>query len=343
MIEAAGSGGMGAVYKIEHLITRRIEAMKLLPPGSSSDPELVQRFEREIQVQARLHHPNIVELYTAVRNGSSIALVMEFVEGESLQRMLEAGPLPLETAVDFASQVLCALTCAHAAGVIHRDVGPANIIITPGLVAKLTDFGLARGAADLRLSTSGVPLGSPWYMSPEQVRGMDPLDARTDLYALGAVLYEMLTGEKLFTAEGAFAVMRAQVEAEPALPSSRNPGVPPELDRIVRKALSKDPALRFQSADEFRTALQCVNISAEPPTPPIHPRKGRSAKSAILLALVPALLLATLGASRLQHLTVGKNARPPAIHPVPDTATMSPSVAAPATAPGTDSRSRNTS
>ena len=185
VIEIAGAGGMGAVYKIEHIITRRIEAMKILPPSSSSDPEQIQRFEREIQVQARLHHPNIVALYNAVRDGASIALVMEFVEGESLQRKLEAGPLPVATAVDYAIQVLRALAYAHDNGVIHRDVAPANIIITPERVAKLTDFGLARGAADLRLSASGVPIGSPWYMSPEQVKATGPMDARTDIYATG--------------------------------------------------------------------------------------------------------------------------------------------------------------
>ena len=257
VIEIAGSGGMGTVYKIEHVITRRIEAMKLLPPGLSSDPEKVRRFEREIQVQARLHHPNIVALYNAVRTGNSIALIMEFVEGESLQRRLEMGPLPIETAVNFASQVLRALAYSHDAGVIHRDVSPANIIVTPDLTVKLTDFGLARGATDLRLSTSGVPLGSPWYMSPEQVKGSRALDARTDLYAMGAVLHEMLTGRKMFEAEGAFAVMRAHVEAEPPLPSSRNPKVPAALDDIVRTAVAKNPAMRFQSADEF-----CLNSAA---------------------------------------------------------------------------------
>ena len=256
VIGIAGSGGMGTVYKIEHVITRRIEAMKLLPPGASDDPEQVARFEREIQVQARLHHPNIVAVYNAVRNGDLIALVMEYVEGESLQCMLEAGPLPVETAVDFACQVLSALGYAHEAGVIHRDVAPANIIVTGDLTAKLTDFGLARAAMDVRLSASGVPVGSPWYMSPEQVRGVGALDARTDLYAMGAVLHEMLTGAKLFEAAGAFAVMRAHVEAEPAAPSSRNPKVPAALDDIVRKAVAKAPAMRFQSANEFRVALQ---------------------------------------------------------------------------------------
>jgi eukaryotic-like serine/threonine-protein kinase len=330
VIDVAGSGGMGAVYKIEHLITRRIEAMKLLPPGSSDDPEQVLRFEREIQVQARLHHPNIVALYNAVRDGNSVALVMEFVEGESLQHLVAAGPLPVETAVDFASQVLRALAYAHEAGIIHRDVAPANIIITPDRIAKLTDFGLARGATDLRLSTSGVPVGSPWYMSPEQVKGTGALDARTDLYGMGAVLHEMLTGGKLFEVEGAFAVMRAHVEAEPALASSRNPKVPAVLDDIVRKALAKDPAMRFQSADEFRRALQNVAAGGRSMETPWNPRsrwyatlprltsrvRGRKiSRAAMLMALLPAALLAGFYTVRLFPSAArvrAKESKPPA-------------------------------
>jgi serine/threonine-protein kinase len=246
--------------------------MKLLPPGASDDPEQVARFEREIQVQARLHHPNIVALYNAVRSGDLIALVMEYVEGESLQRMLEAGPLEVETAVDYTCQVLGALAYAHDAGVIHRDVAPANIIVTGDGTAKLMDFGLARAAMDLRLSASGVPVGSPWYMSPEQVRGVGALDARTDLYAMGAVLHEMLTGAKLFEAAGAFAVMRAQVELDPAAPSSRNPNVPAALDDIVRKAVAKAPAMRFQSANEFRMALQNAVAVMRAVVAPIMPQ-----------------------------------------------------------------------
>ncbi|HXA50186.1 MAG TPA: serine/threonine-protein kinase, partial [Candidatus Acidoferrum sp.] len=264
VIGIAGSGGMGAVYKIEHIITKRVEAMKLLPPGSSSEPEQVQRFEREIQVQARLHHPHIVALYNAVRTGGSMALVMEFVEGESLQRVLEYGALPVKTALDYTSQVLSALAYAHEAGVIHRDVAPANIIITQDRIAKLTDFGLARAETDLRLTSSGVPVGSPWYMSPEQVRGIGVIDARSDLYAVGAVLHEMLCGKKLYDVDGAFAVMRAQVEATPAPPSSWNRAVPPVVDEIVRRALAKDPAKRFQSADDFRAA---VEIALSDPAP----------------------------------------------------------------------------
>jgi serine/threonine-protein kinase len=343
--DIVGSGGMGAVYKIENLITRRIEAMKLLPPGMSDDPEQARRFEREVQVQARLHHPNIAALYNAVHHGPSIALVMEFVEGESLQRMVAAGPLPVETALDFTIQLLRALAYAHDAGVIHRDVAPANIIITPEHVAKLTDFGLARSANDLRLSTSGVPLGSPWYMSPEQVRGVGELDARTDLYAAGAVLHEMLTGGKLFDVEGAFAVMRAHVEAEPASPSSRNPKVPAALDDIVRRAVAKDPSMRFQSADEFRLALQNLVAATPPVEVPSRPRYEwraalpripsplpglRSWRAAMLMAMVPATLVA--GFYTIRFFPPPAHVR--AMEPKPLAAHASPyDVAAPAPVP----------
>lgn len=337
VIDIAGAGGMGAVYKIEHAITRRIEAMKLLPPGSNSDPEQAQRFEREIQVQARLHHPNIAALYTAVRFGDAVALLMEFVEGEPLRSMLEAGPLPVDTAVDFACQVLGALAYAHQAGVIHRDVAPANIIITPERVAKLTDFGLARGAVDLRLSTSGAPMGSPWYMSPEQVKGELLLDPRSDLYSMGAVLYEMLTGAKLFEGEGAFAVMRAHVEQEAPLASALVPSIPAALDGTVRKALAKDPECRFQSADEFRLALQQAAIagSAETPgqlipaaalMPPVSPApRYRRSRAAWLIALVPVGLVAGVFGVRWI----------PAVRPTVSKAqpALSPAAAAPAPTP----------
>ena len=302
--DIAGFGGMGTVYKIEHVITKRIEAMKLLPPGSSSDPEQVRRFEREIQVQARLHHPNIVALYNAVRNDESIALIMEFVEGESLQRRIEAGPMPVETAVHFAAQVLRALAYAHEAGIVHRDVSPANIIITPDRDAKLTDFGLALGATDVRVSCSGVPLGSPWYMSPEQVKGVRELDGRTDIYAMGAVLYEMLTGSKLFDEQGAFGWMRAHVEDEPRPPSMLNPTLPKALDEIVTRALAKDPAKRFQTADEFRLALQ--HIDSEPRTAPSSP--GKSGKT-MLVALALSVCVAGVCAARFFQAAAGAQVR----------------------------------
>lgn len=316
VIGTAGSGGMGTVYKIEHLITKRIEAMKLLPPGVSGDPEQVRRFQREIQLQARLHHPNIVGLYNAVRDGDLIALVMEFVEGESLQHLLESGPLPVKRAVDIGSQVLGALAYAHDARVVHRDVSPANIIITPQGIAKLTDFGLAMGTSDLRLSTSGVPVGSPWYMSPEQVKGIQKLDARTDLYAMGAVMHEMLTGRKLFEADGAFAVMRAHVEAEPKSPSWLNPAVPEAFDAILKKALAKNPDERFQSAEEFRLALQqapaIVHRAAG-----VNPQKGGAWRKVMVMAMAPAVLAAGIyGGLVLRAGHVGATEKQPPAAPV---------------------------
>ena len=288
VIGTAGAGGMGTVYKIEHVITRRVEAMKLMPSGMDTDPDQVQRFEREIQLQARLHHPNLVTLYNAVRDGESIALIMEFVEGQSLQRRLEVGALPVWTAVKFAMQVLGGLAYAHKSGVVHRDVTPANIIITQDQEAKLTDFGLALSTADSRQPTSGEPAGSPSYMSPEQIKGANDLDARTDIYAMGAVLHEMLTGRKLFDAGGAFAIFRAHVEAEPEPPSKINPKVPATLDRIVGTAVAKDPAMRFQSAAEFRQALQRFALDTRTAPEPPGPRKARKKIFARLPVQLPA-------------------------------------------------------
>jgi hypothetical protein len=256
VIGLLGSGGMGTVYRIEHRITRRVEAMKVLPLGLASDAEQERRFEREIQVHARLQHPHIAALYNAVRQPTAIALIMEYVEGESLQKILERGPLPVELAVRYAGQVLDALAYGHRVGVVHCDVSPANILITPEGAAKLMDFGIARAATDLRVAADGIAVGSPWYMAPEQVRAIGELDARVDVYAMGAVLFEMLTGRKLFDADGSFAVMRAQVETTPRPPGSYRRGVPAALDAAVLRALAKDPAARFPGAAEFAAAVE---------------------------------------------------------------------------------------
>ena len=162
---------------------------------------------------------------------------------------------------------------------IHRDVTPANIIITPEGTAKLMDFGLALAANDLRLTSAGVAVGSAWYMSPEQVRAADQLDARTDIYAMGAILHEMLTGKKLFDADGSFAVMRAQMETVPQPPSALNPEVPTALDEVVARALAKDPAARFQSAGEFRIVLEAALAECGSPAPrqELRPHRTRYA------------------------------------------------------------------
>jgi serine/threonine-protein kinase len=299
---------MGSVYKIEHVLTKRIEAMKVLPIGIGSSPEDVQRFEREIEVQARLHHRNIVAVYNALRDEHSIALIMEYVEGESIERILERGRLPLQTAVDYAGQVLDALAYAHDNGVIHRDVKPANIIVTSSGTAKLMDFGLALTVNDIRLTGAGVAVGSAWYMSPEQVKS-DRIDARTDIYATGAVLHEMLTGGKMFDADGSFAVMRAQMETIPKAPSTLNADVPAALDEVLAKALAKDPAARLQTAGEFGRVLRTsvagkCSAVAGPETTPAHKTRNRllPARAAMPSALVLVTLLA-IGAAMVWQRT----------------------------------------
>ena len=260
---AIGTGGMGTVYKVQHVITQRIEAMKLLAAGHTEAAQ-EQRFLREMQVQARLHHPNIAAVYNAFRYYDEFYLVMEFIDGESLESILSRGRLPLGTGIEYARQALFALGYAHAHGVVHRDIAPSNMIVTGEGTVKLTDFGLAKTSTDICLTHSGTPMGSPWYMSPEQVRGDAALDARSDIYSLGVVLYEIATGSKPFDLASTFDVMRAHVEMTPLAPREREPEVPAALNQIILTALAKDPNARFQSAEQFYAALEALQISGAP-------------------------------------------------------------------------------
>jgi serine/threonine-protein kinase len=193
--------------------------------------------------------------------------------------VLEAGRVPLAATLDYAGQALSALSYAHGHGVIHRDISPGNMMIDPAGVLKLTDFGLATGPADARLSQSGAPLGSLWYMSPEQVRGTAS-DARSDIYSLGAVLYELASGKKPFDGESAFAIMADQVGKPPAPPSEVDPAVPQALSAALLHALEKDPDRRFQTAEDFRKAMLSIRgaVNAE------RPASRRSARRPILWA-----------------------------------------------------------
>jgi len=337
ILEEIGRGGMGRVFKVEHTLTKRLEAMKVLEHGRPDCPEEAERSLREIRIQARLDHPNIAVVHNAFWAGEDLVLVMELIEGLSLSRVLEAGRLPMSTAIDYACQALSSLSYAHACGVIHRDVSPSNMMVDPGGVLKLTDFGLAKGPADARVSESGAPLGSPYYMSPEQVQGTAQADARSDIYSLGAVLYELVTGKKPFEGDSAFSIMAGHVGHPPAPPIELEPSLPQPLNTAILRSLEKDPSKRFVSADQFRQALIHVRNSGIVSRPPISRRLSWIIRPAAVLALVA---LAAAGLLRVGEWPLSINA-PAAGVGQPISTSLPPAAAAPPAALGNNTRQRS--
>jgi len=254
IIGELGAGGMGKVFRVRNLISDRIDAMKVLRPDLMADAEMGDRFLREIKVHASLVHPNIAGLYTALRYGGSCLMIMELVEGRSLAEVIRGGPLDPAPGVDVIQQALAALAYAHSHGVIHRDVKPANIILKNDGVAKVTDFGIATSSVAPRLTATGSMLGSLYYMAPEQIKAL-PCDPRSDLYSAGVTLYEVLTGRVPFPGASEYEIMKGHLEGTPVPPGQLVPKIPPEVSHAILRALAKDPAGRFQTAEEFRSAL----------------------------------------------------------------------------------------
>lgn len=252
-----GSGGMGKVYKVRNVISDRIEAMKVLLPDLAGRQDLADRFLREIKLLAGLNHPNIAALRTALTLNNQLVMIMEYVEGTTLAARLEQGRMPLTDAFNYMDQLLGALSYAHQQHVIHRDIKPANMMLTPEGVVKLMDFGIARSAADQRLTRTGTSVGSPYYMSPEQVKGQ-ATDERSDLYSLAVSFYEMVTGQVPFHADSEYSLMAAHLQQQPKPPTEVRPDLPAALDGVILMAMSKEPTQRFQSADAFRNALGSV-------------------------------------------------------------------------------------
>lgn len=250
-----GAGGMGRVYKVRNIISNREEAMKVLLPDFAAEPELAARFMAEIRTLAGLEHPNIAQLRTAFEFQNQFVMVMEFVEGTTLEKLAQMTRIPLDHALDIALQGLAALSYAHSRGVTHRDIKPANLMITPHGVVKLMDFGIAKSTTDLNLTRPGTTMGSVYYMSPEQVRG-GSIDARSDIYSFGVMLYEMLTGRKPFQGDTSYGVLNAQLNEAPPPLSQFNAELPARLNEIVLRSMAKQPEERFQTAEEFRGALK---------------------------------------------------------------------------------------
>jgi serine/threonine protein kinase len=271
ILNELGAGGMGRVWRVRNVITDRIEAMKVLLPDLGATQGLAARFQQEIKLTASLDHPNICALRTAFTADNQLYMVMEYVEGTTMATKLDMGPLSVNDAVKYITQVLSAVSYAHQRHIIHRDIKPANMMLTKQGVIKLMDFGIARAGDERGLTMTGTTLGSIGYMSPEQVKG-ETTDSRSDLYSVGVCLYEFTTGRRPFVANSEYSIMAAQVNQAPKPPLELNPGLPSALNEIILMAIAKDPAKRFQTADAFANALSSVPpSSAVAPTVPRTP------------------------------------------------------------------------
>jgi len=250
-----GEGGMARVYRGRDIRLNRRIAVKVLHSHYASDPGFLQRFHHEAQAAANLRHLNIVDVYDVGLDGDIHYIVMEYVAGSDLKTLLaRSGPLPVEQAVPIAEAVAHGLSAAHRMGLVHRDVKPQNIIVGPGGQVKITDFGIAKSALSTAMTETGVTFGTADYISPEQARGQ-PATPRSDIYSLGVTLYEMLAGRLPFTGDGSIAVAMQHVADEPPPPHLFNPRIPPALEALVLRAMSKDPDARPASAQEFARLL----------------------------------------------------------------------------------------
>jgi serine/threonine-protein kinase len=257
IVEKLGDGGMGSVYKAVDVMLEREVALKFLRPELAEQPDLVERFRTEAIVLAKLTHQNVAGLYGLHRHGSDFFMAMEFVPGQTIETLLkQSGKLDVERAATIATHVLHALEYAHRHGVVHRDIKSANVIATPAGGVKVMDFGIARVLGTERRTRVGFVVGTIGYMAPEQIQGLE-VDGRTDIYAVGVVLYEMLTGRMPFQGETEYAVMQAQVQQMP-VPPRVFAEMPAAVEACVMRALAKKPAERYQSAGEFVEALQAA-------------------------------------------------------------------------------------
>jgi eukaryotic-like serine/threonine-protein kinase len=259
-----GRGGMAQVFRGTDRVLGRTVAIKILDQKYRDDVKFVTRFRREAQSAAGISHPNVVSIFDTGSEDGVHYIVMEYVDGETLDDVLaREKKLPAHRAVAIAEPVARALHAAHQKGMVHRDVKPGNIMIDRSGTVKVVDFGIARAAADDTLTQTGIVLGTAAYLSPEQAQGV-AVDPRSDVYSLGCVLYEMLTGRKPFTGDSALAIAYKHVREQPAAPSRVNPDVPPELEAVVMTAMAKDPDQRFSSGGAMREALSAAATGEMP-------------------------------------------------------------------------------
>ena len=261
----------GVTYKVRNLTTGEFEVLRSLPGASYDDAESLERLLREIKIHTRLSHPNIVAFHDALELDGHLVMTAEFVEGTTLAELCRPGALLSTEAMRVTCDVLSGLEEAHALGIVHRGITAEHVMVTRDGVVKLGGFGLAKPVSDVNLTKAGAVLGDARYISPEQVMGVGAMDGRADLYSVGVLLFHMLTGRVPFDGANDFDIMVAQVSKQPPRPSSLNPGIAPELERIVLTALAKKPAERFPSAREFRMALAALKDPVKVLTQPAAP------------------------------------------------------------------------
>src|SRR5512137_696859 len=266
IIEQLGQGGMATVFKAYHAGLDRFVAIKVMHPAFKQDPTFLARFQREARVVAKLDHPNIVPIYDYAEHNGNPYLVMKFIEGETLKARLSRGPLTREEGLRVVDAMGKALGYAHARGILHRDIKPSNILLCPDGAIYLADFGLARiaEAGESTLSNEML-LGTPHYISPEQARGERNLDAGTDIYSFGVVLYEMVVGRVPFNADTPFSIIHDHIYTPLPIPHKINPNVPESVERVLLKALSKERADRYATVAEMVTAFKQAWLSAGVP------------------------------------------------------------------------------